>query len=193
MSLDLSSLGQMGPLSESLTKLFPSLKVERDSGTSFSRIWSLINSPRITSVSRDISYLLVNNKLPVRERLFHVGLSNDPSCSVCPGSVVSDVTHFFCTCRRVCDVWAWIKQTISGIVGGLLSDQNLINYQIPSSTYDEEISWLLSSYIYKVWKEINYGDVNYLKKEVFFGYLRFKFKMENNIATVTMKDIPGLF
>ena len=154
-------------------KLLPCLKVERDSGISFSRVWNLINSPVITSCARDISYLLVNNKLPVRERLFHLGLINNPSCSVCPGSVVSDVTHFFCTCLRVCDVWMWMKQTINGLVGGLLSDKTIINYQFPRSNYDDEISWLLSSYIVKVWKEINYSDVNCLKKQAFFGYLRF--------------------
>ena len=174
------------------TKLLPCLKIERDSGTSLSRVWNLINSPVIASCARDISYLLVNKKLPVRERLFQLGLSNNPSCSVCPGPIVYDVTHFFCSCLRVCNVWTWIKQTMSDLVGGIFSDEDLINYQFSSCNYDDEISWLLSSYIEKVWKDIHQSDVNCLKKEAFFGYLKFKFKMDRNIAPYALKDIPGL-
>ena len=100
--------------------------------------------------ARDISYLLVNNKLPVRERLFRVGLSTSAACTTCPGSIDCDVTHFFCSCLKVHDVWLSIKDIIIGFIGGPLMNHDIISYQFPSSCYDDEIVWLLSTYLEKI-------------------------------------------
>ena len=79
------------------TKSFPVPKVEIISGPSFNYdiAWQRINSAVLPSSIRDVSFLLMHNKLPVKERLFRVGLSNDPYCNFCPSAEICDVEHFF--------------------------------------------------------------------------------------------------
>ena len=83
-------------------KSFPTVKVERDEGASFNkRVWKFLWSPVLNTSTREISYMLVHNKLQVQERLFRIGLKNDPYCGSCTGAVVCDIEHFFCSCERV--------------------------------------------------------------------------------------------
>ena len=71
-------------------------KVETEAGVSFKRVWHFLGFPVLSSPSREICYLLVHNKLPVKERLCRVGLSNNPFCDECPGPgpIVSNVKHY---------------------------------------------------------------------------------------------------
>ena len=58
----------------------------------------------------------MHNKLPVKERLFRVGLSNDPYCNFCPSAEICDVEHFFCACGRVNAIWCRIKDILASMV-----------------------------------------------------------------------------
>ena len=60
------------------TKDFTMTKVETEAGFSYDKIWQLINIPVLTPGVRDIAFLTIHNKLPVRERLFRVGIVPDP-------------------------------------------------------------------------------------------------------------------
>ena len=70
-------------------------------------------------------------------------------------------------------------------------NHDITSYQFPSSCYDDEIVWLLSTYLEKIWRELKYNDERSFNKEAFFGYLKFKFKMEK--SDVMLQPIPGLF
>ena len=59
---------------------FPVPKVERESGVSFKKVWRRLCNPCLTSSAREILFLLVLNKLPVRERFFRIKLEVDPYC-----------------------------------------------------------------------------------------------------------------
>ena len=76
---------------------FPVPKVEMEAGISYKAVWQRIISPVLTAHARDILYLMVHNKLPVLERMFRIRLATDPYCEYCPGAVISDVEHFFCS------------------------------------------------------------------------------------------------
>ena len=65
-------------------KSFPVVKAELDAGVSFRVVWRRLGSPVLCSAVRDVLFLLIHNKLPVRERLFRIGLSVDPYCQACP-------------------------------------------------------------------------------------------------------------
>ena len=75
----------------------------------------------VDAEARDILFLLVHNKLPVPERLFRVGLRQDPYCQHCVRAEIADLEHFFCSCEKTRQAWAWVRIKIMGLCGqGLL-------------------------------------------------------------------------
>ena len=123
-------------------------------------------------------FLLLHNKLPVKERLFRIGLKHDPYCLKCAGAEVNDIVHFFCTCEAVCNTWAWLKSQVVqlGHMGAGVDDWDLINLLFLHSSRDAEIVWLVSYYVLYVW-EMMYVKRVEVKLDKFFGYLTFKYKM----------------
>ena len=176
------------------SKLFPVVKVQEKSETVFNYnlAWKRINSPVLSSDVRDTSCLIVHNKLPVIERLFRVGMTNDPYCILCPGAVICDVEHYFCSCERVSKLWCQISSILFDMVGTDLPDWEWIDFLMPKSEYEQEAVWLISNYLTKLWAETYIHNVVELKEEEFFGYLSFKFKEDKRGARYKMKTIPGL-
>ena len=174
-------------------KNFPDVKVQIEAGSSlnFDVAWSRISLPVLSSSVRDVSYLLLHNKLPTKERLHRVGLSGDPFCLACPGSPVHDIEHCFCLCIRVKDVWSHIRDILIGLVGEDIPNDKLIRYNMPKSSKEIEAVWLLGNYISESWRRLSSG-YPFLRGSEFFGYLRFKFKDDQVGARVKMSDILGL-
>ena len=65
-------------LYEEHVKNFPTSKVERESGVEYRNVWRRLVSPVLTAEARDTLFLLIHNKLPVKERLFMIGLAVYP-------------------------------------------------------------------------------------------------------------------
>ena len=175
-------------------KNFPVPKVQQDAGLSinYKTAWRRINAPVLTSSIRDVSYLLLHNKLPVKERLFRVRLSNDPYCTFCPGAEISDSEHFFCTCSRVINIWSRMKNILSPLLNADISNWTIINFLVPRNDFEDEVIWLVGNYIAKVWKDLFARNKSVLKEEEFFGFLTYKFKEDQRGARTKMRDIPGL-
>ena len=174
---------------------FPVPKVELEAGVSFKCVWQRLSSPVLTAEAKDVLFLLVHNKLPVKERMFRIGLSVDPYCDHCPGGVICDVEHFFCACVRVSHVWGWLRARLVGLLGDgsvLCSDREFIHLLFPSSNSDREAVWLIGSYLARVWEETFVRGGGMVKGEQFFGFLRFKFKTAQLGARQTLHSIPGL-
>ena len=57
---------------------FSNCKIEKDIGKSLSESWRRLHFPCLTSSTREILFLIMHNKLPMQERLFRVGMANDP-------------------------------------------------------------------------------------------------------------------
>ena len=95
-----------------LLSSLPPPKVEVDYGSSLSRSWKRLWLPSVTSETREILFLLMHQKLPVRERLFRIGVKDDPYSSHCPGLEIADIPHLFCSCIRTTDVWLWLRSRI---------------------------------------------------------------------------------
>ena len=177
------------------SKLFPVVRVQLKSETpdNYSFAWKRIHSSVLSSNVKDTSFLLVHNKLPVLERLFRVGITNDPYCILCPGAVICDTEHYFCSCVRVSRIWCQISSTLSAMVGADLPNWKWINFFMPKSEYELEAVWLIGNYVTKVWTESYIHNVSELKEEDFFGYLSFKFKEDQRGARLKMKSILGLY
>ena len=74
----------------------------------FDEVWRKLCLPVLRSESREALFLAIHNKLPVRDRLFRIGLSDDPYCQYCvisKGAVFCNIAHYFCECILVADSW----------------------------------------------------------------------------------------
>ena len=137
-------------------------------------------------------FLLLHNKLPVVERLFRIRLRNDPYCQSCIGAEVADVEHFFCLCEKVRRVWGWVKLEVTKHMGHQqdVTDWSLLNMFFPSSAYDQENVWLISSYVLFVW-ENGVRDAE-VKLEQFFGFLTYKYREHQAWSRTQLKQIDGI-
>ena len=176
------------------SKNFPVAKVEREAMVEYKNVWRRLGSPVLTAEARDTLFLLLHNKLPVRERLFRIGLAVDPYCDVCPGGVVCDIEHFFCSCSRVDFVWSWVRGRLLDLLGGSshLSNWELINLFLPSTRFEKEIVWVVGSYVAEVWSEMFSKRGNHLKADQFFGFLKFKYKAAQLGSRMPLRAIPGI-
>ena len=180
----------------SFSASFPKTRVELDSGASFKQVWLNLNAKSINSKVRELLFLLIHNKIPTKERLFRIQLANDPYCDFCfntIGPVTCNIDHIFSSCERVSAVWKEIRVKLVIIVPREVSDNDLIRLKFPKSTYNNEIIWLMGSYIYMIWDFILRQGVTVIDRGKLFGYLKYKFKSDQLGARVQFKTIPGLF
>ena len=165
------------------TESFATPKAELKAGVSFNNVWCRINSPVLESSSSELLYLLVHNKLPVQERLFRVGLSNDPYCETCPDAINNDVKHFFCLCSRVSHVWTLVRDKLHFLTGNnATSDHDLMHLLFSSCSLEKEAVWLIGNYVWKIWDEIYVKREACITLDEFFGYLTFKYKADQTGA-----------
>ena len=90
-------------------------------------------------------------------------------------------------------VWKEIREKVVMIVPRDVSDNDLIRLKFPKSTYNNEIIWLMGSYIFMVWDYILRHGGTVIDRGKLFGYLKYKFKNDQLGARVQFKTIPGLF
>ena len=144
----------------------------------YSTAWKRLHSPVVDGKARDVLFLLLHNKLPVKERLFRIGLSNDPYCNKCAAAEVNDIVHFFCTCEAVWNTWSWLKRQVLqlGNMDASVVDEDVVNLLYVNSIHDAEIVRLVSTYVLYVWEMVHVRRLE-VKLDKFFGFLTFKYKM----------------
>ena len=120
---------------------FPPPKVVMESNRDYSIAWRRLHSPIVDCKARDVLFLLLHNKLPVKERLFRIGLRHDTYCIKCAGAEINDIVHFFCTCEAVSDTWSWLKSKVMRLshMGASVDDWDLVNLFYLKSSHDAEI------------------------------------------------------
>ena len=134
--------------------------------------------------ARDILFLLLHNKLPIKERLFRIGMNNDPYCLKCVGAEVYDIVHYFCSCVAVCNTWSCLKRQVVqlGQMEAGVEDEEIINLCFVKSSRETEIVWLVSCYVLYVWEIVHIKKLE-VKQDKFFGFLTFKYKMHKATST----------
>merc|ERR1712240_948464 len=132
-----------------MTSALPPPKVVRESNLDYSLAWSRLHCSVVDARARDVMYLLIHNKLPIQERLFRIGLKNDPYCRVCAGAEIADNEHFFCQCDGIVGAWTLVKNEIlrNGKFNNNVDDWKVLNLLFPKSRLDKELTWLISSYV----------------------------------------------
>ena len=162
------------------------MESDRDYGIA----WKRLHSPVVDIKARDVLFLLLHNKLPVKERLFRIGQKHDPYCIKCARAEVNDIVHFFCLCEAVCNTWTWLKGQVVklGQMDARVDDWEIINLCFVNSNRDAEIVWMISSYVLYVWETVHVKKLD-VKQEKFFGFLTFKYKMHQEISTNQLENL----
>ena len=80
-----------------------------------------------------------------------------------------------------------------GAGGARVSNWEMINLVLPTSTFENEIVWLVGTYVTRVWEEIFVRGGAGVRAEQFFGFLRFKYRGDQLGSRTPLKFIPGLF
>ena len=162
------------------TACLPAPKVENDSGLSMSQVWKRLGNCSLSYEMHEILFLLIHRKLLVKERLFRINLADDPYCESCSLQlqmfVECDFEHFFCICPRVLNAWSSIKNIILNLLQAAVSDQCLISLDYPSSKFENEIIWILGSYLLYVWQSLHSEGASSIERKKLFGFLKFKYK-----------------
>ena len=174
-----------------MTSSFPPPKVVRESDRDYGPVWSRLHGPVVGFKERDVMFLLLHNKLPVRERLFRIRLKPDPYCLCCDGAEVSDVEHFFCSCEKSWRVWSWVKGKVLELAG---QHQNVTDWELlflPHSDYEQEMVWLVCSYVMFMWDTVHVRSAD-VKLDQFFGYLTYKYRKHQAVSNVQLKHLVGI-
>ena len=172
---------------------FPPPKIVRESDLDYGLVWKRLFSNVVDAGARDILFLLIHNKLPVPERLFRIGLKQDPYCRSCVGAEFGDLEHFFCSCEKTRNAWAWVRLKILDLCDQALNVSNweLLNLFLPGTSYEQEIIWLVGNFVCYVWENIFIRNTE-VKLEKLFGFLSFKYKMDMKLSGVSLVHIRGL-
>ena len=75
-----------------------------------------------------------------------------------------------------------------GQMGGIADDWEIVNLCFVSSRHDTEIVWLVSSYVLYVWEMVHIKKLE-VKLDKFFGFLTFKYKMDQAISPDRLKNL----
>ena len=81
---------------------------------------------------------------------------------------------------------------MNSLVDQNCSNYDLINFKWMKSINDNEAVWLMGNYLDLIWDLLYRKRGDSLKKEVIFGFLKFKFKEDQQGARTKMKQIPDL-
>ena len=172
---------------------FTKTKVEREAPQPMCLAWSRLQSLEVNRRVQETNFLLVHNKLPVKERLFRIGLARDPYCDLCDVAVIQDTLHYFTQCERVGDFWEWVRSMLFLIVGAqadLLQNSDLLNFTWAQCNSDREIVWLISWFVWFTWDRCQQDSMNRINERELFGFMRFKYKEARNQGRLS--SIPGL-
>ena len=163
---------------------FPQPKIISDNPTTdYNRIWKRLSKNFISGSTRDTMFLLAHNKLAVPERLSRTGYRANPFCSVCPGDRTADLVHVFCHCFRTRNCWRWLRSAIVNMTPVLstCTDWQLLNLDFRYNNQENQVSWLISTFVDLVWTEFHHVQNGQLDLGKVFGFLTFKYRMVQNV------------
>ena len=142
-------------LYQGFTSSFPNPKAISKFQVDWNQVWQRLQSPLLSSLGREVLFLVIHNIVANKERMFKFHMSQSPNCPTC--GVVQDNSHLFCECLCVREAWFWIRQRLISMLpgdGGKTSNFEFINLMFDSGTLDNEIVWLLGVYVTQVWKQV---------------------------------------
>ena len=84
-----------------------------------------------------------------------------------------------------------ITSLLTSHLGSICSNLDLVTLKFPGSLGDKEGVWLMGTFVSWVWEKIFIRGAPVLKKEEFFGFLKFKYRIAHQLGT-SLGVLPGL-
>ena len=66
---------------------------------------------------------------------------------------------------------------------------DLISLNFNRNSYEKEIVWLVTSYVYEIWKKFSRKSEQNVKKEQMFGFLKYKYRKNQLGARLKLQEI----
>ena len=175
----------------------PRVELIADTNYNFKDAWKRLSLPVLSFEAKEALYLIMHNKLNVKERLFRIGSAADPYCDFCfdlVGAVFSDIEHYFCQCQRVREVWEDVLAVLVQMEPKIadLSNWEIITLKLMKSSWENEIVWLVGSYLSETWKLLSLKGEIFLSREKVFGFLKFKYRIDQVGARYKFRHISAL-
>ena len=142
-------------LYQQYTSSFPPPKVVFKFDCDWSVVWSRLDSPVLDPSAREFMFMIINNIVPNRERLFmKMNMVDNPGCLKC--HVREDNVHLFTECILVNEAWFWVRSRVLTLVPencSKTSNFEFLNLIFEKHVMDLEIVWLLGTVVAFIWNE----------------------------------------
>ena len=89
---------------------FAKTKLEREVMQPMNLVWSRLKSLDVNMNVHETSFLLIHDKLPVKARIYRIGLARDPYCDYCDVAVFEDTQHFFHSVGKLILFGVYVQQ-----------------------------------------------------------------------------------
>lgn len=121
----------------------------------FSNVWKSLQNKFMDPFSRDVTWRIIHEVIPVQKLLFKYKISKSPECSLCI-SPLESVDHLFVNCPMVKPMYELVFEWISAIVDTKItpSCDIILHHNLPSQfdKYEEcLILLLLTECKYTIW------------------------------------------
>ena len=142
-------------LYQQYTSSFPPPKVVFKFDCDWSVVWSRLDSPVLDPSAREFMFMIINNIVPNRERLFmKMNMVENPGCLKC--HVREDNVHLFTECILVNEAWFWVRSRVLTLLPencSKTSNFEFLNLMFEKHVMDLEIVWLLGTVVAFIWNE----------------------------------------
>lgn len=136
--------------------------IERQPTVDFTSIWPHLFSSSISLEARETWWKVVHGVLPVRDRLVHLKIINNPKCIFCNNNRET-LDHLFVECNHISLLRDFLLSVT--VRGGLTLDTRWIKFlEVPFDEFNSYWAILLSEYIHLIWRKRN--EVIFNKKLV---------------------------
>ena len=168
----------------------------REPGRMWRLVWERLQNGCITPSARSYIYLIIHQRVGTKERGNRLmpGRFTSPNCPRCrPAQIIENCQHRYQICARVYHIWEWILSVIL-VLDPLCAPDNEMDYlslNFPRSMRDNEIMWLIGSYVDLIEKVVILKDL-FLNLDQVKGILRQKKLMSKYQAMPDLGLIPGL-
>ena len=175
---------------EAYTDTFPPPRVEYNpvyrnvSSTMWGRVWTRVDSPMLDPMARQVVWRGINNVLPTRDRAVRLGLRDRDSgqlqnaiCNRCTLRALDSVTHMFTECGLVREAWCWVRMRLLDLLPddmNDLSNMEFVMMMFPKERFEDEMVWLMGSYMNYVYEEA-VGKGRVLADSHVKGYLQYMY------------------
>ena len=175
------------------TSTLPPPKIVFKYDVDWNLVWERLDSPVLDSLAREYLFMIVNNIVPTRERLFlKMHMVNSPNCVLC--NVREDTTHMFTECSMVREAWGWARQRILSMLPdycGCTSNFDILNLMFVKHVMDKEVLWLIGMVLEFIWEEKVIRKKN-VKLEHLIGHVKLKYKANSFSRKPSLGHIVGI-